>query len=552
MLSRRASRAAKAATARLNLKAVDGSLPFGRQRPWLSTQAAPRARPARKAQAGAQVPCLCHRQVCFPETPSLPHSLLTFSNSEWPVVYRRRSLTNAFQSVKARCSRDKLYESGDGTDPGNSFRRRRCSRISKEIISSPIAAKPMIEPPPRLDVLSELPWDGLHRSSTFRASLEKAVEDINNKYGASCTSRLPENQGSETTNGDHTADSHPALDSARSNFKPRYRLPTFVYVPMVRALPSAGQVTDVSPSPSNESTRSDRTQMGSLVAKRHIDDILHQTLDTPTFSGALAADDIADRCQVHNNQRLKILTSPLMPLKPPSVAIEKNELESKSSYRSEVGTGELNLSGQDTKVISAQLPSVRDADAASGTLQHGLDNGTPSSNSRADDFHTNNIDIETEEKPFLPKSLDSSILALKRIRRTPGSSQAGIKPEKNETPEAMNAPLQRARAQVGKPSTATQEQRAPSVSELVNKFRLMATPQNELRQAHAALVGDAKTTGTCRSRFSSNDSEDDSTAYSNSDYAETSPQHALARKRRFVTSTNASGDDDLRLIRDLE
>jgi hypothetical protein len=41
---------------------------------------------------------------------------------------------------------------------------------------------PLCDPPPRLEVLDELPQSNLKRTSTFRDSLEKAAVDINNRY----------------------------------------------------------------------------------------------------------------------------------------------------------------------------------------------------------------------------------------------------------------------------------------------------------------------------------------------------------------------------------
>lgn len=413
----------------------------------------------------------------------------------------------------------------------------------------------MVEAPPRLDVLSELPHDGLNRSSTFRACLEKAVEDINNKYGASSTSCLPDSQTYETNNGDRVANGHPSLYHARSNFQPRYRLPTFVHVPLICAQPTVGEVKDISPCPSNETRRPSQTQGGSLFSERQIDEILGQAFETTDSPEKTAADEHPYDRQGHDDSLPEVSSSLAMPSSPPSVTTEENDPEPGGNEGSKLRTSGYSFTGQDTEGSDTQLAPSPDADSIPGAFPHGLADGIPSSSASAINTDTNNIHIQFQQKQPLPEldaSSDFSILALKRIRRTPESSEACTRAESSESlTEAELVPLQRIRTQDDKPSTGTPEQRAPSVSELVSKFRRMASPPNDVRQEGAVKDGDAKIFGTCRSRFS-NDSEDDSAVFSNSDDAGTEIHHILANKRRFMTSTDGTGDDGPRLARDIE
>lgn len=95
-------------------------------------------------------------------------------------IRRRGSLNDFLQNVRARYSKDGLG-SEDNYELCHPISVRRSSKSDKESITS--VAPPICHtPPPRLDVLCELPNDGLVRTSTFRSSLEKAVEDINDKY----------------------------------------------------------------------------------------------------------------------------------------------------------------------------------------------------------------------------------------------------------------------------------------------------------------------------------------------------------------------------------
>ncbi|KAJ6444653.1 LOW QUALITY PROTEIN: pentatricopeptide repeat protein [Purpureocillium lavendulum] len=194
------------------------------------------------------------------------------------VVRRRRSLTSAFQTVKTRCSRDKLRESDDS----GTIKPARSSGASKESSLKSGNVPPVATSPPRLDVLSELPSDGLQRSSTFRASLEKAVEDINIKYG---TTRLPENGAEDTSNAEAVAATRPPAFHARTNFQPRYRLPQVVTVPVARTQPTVGELNG-SPCPSNLTSN----VAGSPLSDFRIDEILGHALDEDTVPSL--SDDI--------------------------------------------------------------------------------------------------------------------------------------------------------------------------------------------------------------------------------------------------------------------
>ncbi|KAJ3478246.1 hypothetical protein NLG97_g8631 [Lecanicillium saksenae] len=79
---------------------------------------------------------------------------------------------------------------------------------------------PVSSTPPRLDLLPDLALDGLQRSSTFRDGLEKAVNDINTKYG---DSSKPFINSTSPTNSIAIRDNN--------TFKPRYMVPIYVDTP---------------------------------------------------------------------------------------------------------------------------------------------------------------------------------------------------------------------------------------------------------------------------------------------------------------------------------
>ncbi|RDA93358.1 hypothetical protein CP533_0347, partial [Ophiocordyceps camponoti-saundersi (nom. inval.)] len=154
-------------------------------------------------------------------------------------VQRRTSLTSAFHT----CSRDKLPGNEVIDDHGCVTRLRPLTRITKQMISGPMNAVPIADPPPRLDVLSEIPQDGVHRSSTFRTCLEKAVDDINEKYGTPSSVCLSRSHGN--IDEDSIVNSGAALRRDRNSFQPRYRLPTLVQAPAIRARPAASEIKEV-------------------------------------------------------------------------------------------------------------------------------------------------------------------------------------------------------------------------------------------------------------------------------------------------------------------
>ena len=84
---------------------------------------------------------------------------------------------------------------------------------------------------PRLDLLSDITADGLQRSSTFRAGLEKAVDDINTKYGDKSKPYVAS-----------TSPTPSVAIRSKNGFRPRYQLPTFVEAHATRIQPNAGEM----------------------------------------------------------------------------------------------------------------------------------------------------------------------------------------------------------------------------------------------------------------------------------------------------------------------
>lgn len=94
---------------------------------------------------------------------------------------------------------------------------------SASIVYESLPVSPVSSTPPRLDLLPDLAIDGLQRTSTFRDGLEKAVNDINTKYGDSTT---PFINSTSPTNSIAVRD--------KNTFRPRYMVPIYVDSPTVR------------------------------------------------------------------------------------------------------------------------------------------------------------------------------------------------------------------------------------------------------------------------------------------------------------------------------
>lgn len=174
-------------------------------------------------------------------------------------VNHRRSLSSVFKTVKTRYSRDKLDK--------NEIERP--SPAPPQLIENPelmrreipviIPHRRKASPPPCLAMPSDLvARDTIDGPSTFRVSLEKAVQDINNKYGTpSCAQPCTccdIQQGLEQNSQEGRDRRYPMpISFPLSSFCPRYKLPTFMDAPAPKAKSTIGELRDLSSTMSAES-----------------------------------------------------------------------------------------------------------------------------------------------------------------------------------------------------------------------------------------------------------------------------------------------------------
>lgn len=151
------------------------------------------------------------------------------------------------------------------------------------------------DPPPQLDVLSEIPTDALQRSSTFRACLEKAVDDINVKYGTATSTCLP--NGSVHGNDEELGHcTHTIPRHVQTNFQPRYRFPKLVHVPPRRSQPAHSELKQVLHGLPHGGHQH-QARAASLFADRHDQKVLDQASRSSGPSAESLIGGQAHNCQ---------------------------------------------------------------------------------------------------------------------------------------------------------------------------------------------------------------------------------------------------------------
>ncbi|PFH61790.1 hypothetical protein XA68_16218 [Ophiocordyceps unilateralis] len=502
-------------------------------------------------------------------------------------VQRRSSLTNAFHTVKAKCSRDRLPDNEENDETGRVTRLRPHAGINKQMISGPIHGAPIADPPPRLDVLSEIPQDGLQRSSTFRTCLEKAVEDINEKYGTSSSLCLSRNSGN--SNYDSILNSRVTQRRDRSSFQPRYRLPTFVQAPAIRARPAASEVKEIPcASDGAVSLRHDIA----LSAYREADCEPMESSSCRTDRNALRHDvaleveatkidstvgSISTELEVSSSNPKG--TEDSVPI--PKETLQDSNPQNRQSTPSPPAAADSGASvdKKDTTTMPTSPASIAKSSTSPSRppshlcppwseVQRPLidtllspQSEAPSSTSAAvTDLHqARNTTLESSTAPAKTERAPTH-------RPRPQNARHGITPQ-SELPTAVNI-LHRARSRALKssvdpakadPATWDWPQpqdaqrygdprglRAPSVSELVNKFRRMESPPSIfLRDGAAASTGTGakpQSPETCRSGFPDESEDDMPSSFCGPTEGEPRLSLTVPHTRSNTTSSDGSGD----------
>ena len=352
-------------------------------------------------------------------------------------VNHRRSLSSVFKTVKAKCSRDKLDKASNAVmEVPASHAQDESKATLAEVVQEYEEFKPM-SPPPRLEISGEVYNGGLLRSSTFRAGLEKAVDDIDRKYGTSTTEAIQDKPGVDSHISMKPRYGNPFPFRPRGNFGPRYQVPTLVDEPLTFAPSDVGELKEMTPNASVEQgTQNDEGPRTLAIAEFSIDAIMGTELQLPGILHQVQ--DVPDG----------------EPVSPPR-ATEALDSSSPSSKEAKLCTKRMALLSDD----SNDSVAVTFGDTPSG----------PWHNDKEATLYTvdSHVDLRREFNDL--KSFPDTVtgMSLKRIRSTPESSECHF--------DQLNILKRPKTGEQDDPKPVTEET-VPSVSELVNKFRRMSSP----------------------------------------------------------------------------
>ncbi|OAQ68199.1 Mss4-like protein [Pochonia chlamydosporia 170] len=436
-------------------------------------------------------------------------------------VNHRRSLSNVFKTVRARYSRDKLEKNElDTSDPEVTEVAEPTSSSSEDSTSVKLERR-QFSPPPQLDVLSDFSsHESTAEPSTFRAGLEKAVADINNKYGTPASTCLAEGLTDAGVSRLMNANSLPF--HTRGIFRPRYQLPMFVHAPARTAQSTAGELQQLSPTASAESVSldtKDNKEGGCQLPTLMLDKVLGPSFDLGEF---MAPENATEQTSELSESGGHIATESM------EVASSKNSTRTvvrEVDVNSNVDVGP-DLDAEEHESENA-VPPVTSNQVPSPLIR--ITTSTENISLRsAESVHCHQRNRSNSDQP--PRSPSgSNIGSFDReslISEISSSDVRRLRSKSSPTNSESYSEIMVKHRQLSGSSRVSNsaEDNVPSVSELVSKFRQMGSvpgtfPANSLSDtsvAHPALrkISRGKQFETFRSRFS-NDSEGGSSVLSN-------------------------------------
>lgn len=300
---------------------------------------------------------------------------------------------------------------------------------------------------PRLELLSDITADSLQRSSTFRTGLEKAVDDINTKYGDNSKPYVAS-----------TSPTSSVAIRSRNGFRPRYQLPTFVQAHASRVQPKPGVSATLESVP---------------LTSGKVDEAKDAKAGVPeSAADSNSPFDDANNTNSYDNSPADGVLENTRPNSQPPMA-NRDASDSSSLPDSTQGSSYDETGPGDTGVVEKFSAS---ADADSGDDQHG---GAPLS--VEEDSETNSDDSDSSEGDGVDES--SATVTAKYDR------QLQERDEGKPPARSIQQPLQRAES--GRAVPTSRKQRNPSdeevkqhgtsgrtpsgvsVAQLVNRFRSM-------------------------------------------------------------------------------
>ncbi|CEJ81397.1 hypothetical protein VHEMI01524 [[Torrubiella] hemipterigena] len=331
-------------------------------------------------------------------------------------------------------------------------------------------------PPPRLDVLCELPADGLVRTSTFRSSLEKAVDDINDKYKENVPpkkvpvlridTRSPPLSGNVTfpryatrlPGGRPPAHTAGSLRGARMTYRPISIDPA--YNVLKHDLPERLSVQNDTIQSSNPFTRADIGHYGD----RDTEAMGHSLEEEPAIV------ELADTSLSCPNQITIYPPSPAAPSSQKATHSTDSETRSSHSTRS-------TLADDEVKKEKCQTGEDGVSENSNTEASQGDENHTPVSEESADGVYDDpfgDLQATEVEEAYMSGALAGSTPSCSSPAADGGLDDANdIQGIGNREFMIQDYALQAFEGIEMQRNPGYRTSSAPSVAELVNKFRRM-------------------------------------------------------------------------------
>ncbi|KAG6039975.1 hypothetical protein E4U41_001767 [Claviceps citrina] len=405
-------------------------------------------------------------------------------------VNHRRSLSSVFKTVKTRYSRDILDKNENNEwqsfTPPHVFQLPELLKQDMPVFT-PRPRK--ASPPPCLDMPSDLvARDMSSGTSTFRANLEKAVDDINNKYRSpssaeSCKSYVIRRGLEQKLQEVEDRPIPMPISFPLGNFRPRYQLPTFMDAPAPKAKSTVGEVRDLSAIPSPEPVPMEVDVEGKDDGGCHL----------PT----LLLDEVADS-SFSLDELMTTMTSQTAPQEtaPPRISAENGDLSTRASCTcpssqdsihddvrepsgNDLGEGAHNLNGKagepEAIVVTTNMSSTTSSTYNSDCLSLAQKTPLPlHQRQRANSEQATCTTRGSSIRNFDGESLFSEVgIEVKRLR--PRSI-----PDNSECVSVMTNSRQPSNTSDG---LAFSDDTIPSVSDLVRKFRRLGSMPGEFPPA---------------------------------------------------------------------
>ncbi|KAK3190732.1 hypothetical protein K4F52_003048 [Lecanicillium sp. MT-2017a] len=405
-----------------------------------------------------------------------PHVLTPLFAAPPRPFHRRKSLGELVQGLKAKYSRERITQdsnlarnASDGSLPNSSGDRSAAPYGMSHKSAVPSDTLPKTRPhsdsqttgryaplslsisdAPRLELLPDITADNLQRSSTFRTGLEKAVDDINTKYGDNSKPYVAS-----------TSPTSSVAIRSRNGFRPRYQLPTFVQAHASRVQPKPGVTATLETVPLT-SGKADEAK-DAKDAKAGVPE---------SAADSTSPFDDANNTNSYDNSTAGAVLENTGPNSQPAMA-NRDASDSSSLPDSTQGSSYDETGPGDTGAVEKFSAST---DADSGVDQHG---GAPLS--EEEDSETNSDDSDSSEGDGVDES--SATVTAKYDR------QLQERDDSKPPERSIRQPLQRAES--GRAVPTSRKQRNPSdeevkqhgtscrtpsgvsVAQLVNRFRSM-------------------------------------------------------------------------------